>query len=160
MDTERQYGMTEAELAARPTVFREGLLAGKAIMVSGAGRGIGKAIATLCARLGADLAICGRHEERLDATTRFLRGFGGKVFSRAMTIRDPDAVSGFVQDAWTELGRLDGQVNNAGGQFAQAAIDFSVKGWNAVMDTNLNGSWWMMQNAARQWVARGTPGSR
>ena len=48
-------------------------------------------------------------------------------------------------------GRLDLLVNNAGGQFPQAAIDFTVKGWNAVIDTNLNGSWYMMQAAARQW---------
>jgi NAD(P)-dependent dehydrogenase (short-subunit alcohol dehydrogenase family) len=158
-DGKRQYGMTERELAERPTVFREGLLAGRAIMISGAGRGIGKAIATLCARLGADVAICGRHEERLAGSAEFLRGFGGRVFPRALTIRDPEAVSRFVDDAWSELGRLDGQVNNAGGQFAQAAIDFSTKGWLAVMDTNLNGSWWMMQNAAKRWVARGTPGA-
>jgi NAD(P)-dependent dehydrogenase (short-subunit alcohol dehydrogenase family) len=42
-------------------------------------------------------------------------------------------------------------VNNAGGQFPQAAIDYSVKGWNAVIDTNLNGTWYMMQAAARKW---------
>ncbi len=50
-------------------------------------------------------------------------------------------------------------VNNAGGQFAQMAIDFKPKGWNAVIDTNLNGSWWMMQAAAREWIDRGKTGN-
>jgi citronellol/citronellal dehydrogenase len=50
-------------------------------------------------------------------------------------------------------------VNNAGGQFPQAAIDFSVKGWNAVIDTNLNGTWYMMQAAARKWREAGSSGS-
>ncbi len=50
-------------------------------------------------------------------------------------------------------------VNNAGGQFAQPAIDFSVKGWNAVIDTNLNGTWYMMQAAARRWRDAGRPGA-
>jgi len=50
-------------------------------------------------------------------------------------------------------------VNNAGGQFPQAAIDYSVKGWNAVVDTNLNGTWHMMQAAARHWRAAEAPGA-
>ena len=157
METQ-QFGMNEAQLTAQPTVYAAGLMAGQVVMVSGAGRGLGKAIATLYARLGADLAICGRNVERLEATASFLRGFGGRVLARPMTIRDPEAVGRFIDETWIEYGRLDAQINNAGGQFAQAALDFSVKGWLAVMDTNLNGSWWMMQSAARRWVAAGAPG--
>ena len=55
--------------------------------------------------------------------------------------------------------RLDLLVNSAGGQFPQAAIDFSEKGWKAVIDTNLNGTWFMMQAAARRWRDTETPGS-
>jgi citronellol/citronellal dehydrogenase len=50
-------------------------------------------------------------------------------------------------------------INSAGGQFPQAAIDFSPKGWNAVVNTNLTGTWYMMQAAARQWRDAGRPGS-
>jgi len=50
-------------------------------------------------------------------------------------------------------------VNNAGGQFPQHAIDYAVKGWKAVIDTNLNGTWYMMQAAARHWRAAGAPGA-
>ena len=49
--------------------------------------------------------------------------------------------------------------NNAGGQFPQASLDFSRKGWNAVIDTNLNGTWWAMQEVARRWVAETRPGA-
>jgi citronellol/citronellal dehydrogenase len=68
-----------------------------------------------------------------------------------MSIRDPDAVSRLYDAVWEKFGALDLVVNNAGGQFPQAAIDFSPKGWNAVIDTNLNGTWYMMQQAARRW---------
>ena len=67
------------------------------------------------------------------------------------SIRDPEAVDTLFAKAWEVFGRVDILVNNAGGQFPQAAIDFSTKGWNAVIDTNLNGPWYMMQAAARRW---------
>ena len=57
------------------------------------------------------------------------------------------------------FGGLHVLVNNAGGQFPQPALDFSIKGWNAVIDTNLNGTWWMMQAVAKNWVETGTQGN-
>jgi citronellol/citronellal dehydrogenase len=60
---------------------------------------------------------------------------------------------------WAAHGRLDSLINSAGGQFPQAAIDFSVKGWNAVINTNLNGTWYMMQAAAQRWRDHKHPGS-
>src|SRR5690606_21431076 len=59
---------------------------------------------------------------------------------------------------WEKHGRLDVLVNSAGGQFPQAAIDFSLKGWNAVINTNLNGTWHMMQAAAQRWRDSGQKG--
>ncbi len=57
------------------------------------------------------------------------------------------------------MGGLDVLINNVGGQYSQAVLDFEVKGWNAVIDTNLNGTWYMMQSAAQQWVDRKTSGN-
>lgn len=151
--------LSERELAERPLPYAPDLLAGRGLVISGAGRGIGKAIAYTAVRLGARVALCGRNAERLEATADALRALGGRVFARAMTIRDPDAVRAFLADAADDLDGLDALVNNAGGQFPQAAIDFSDKGWNAVVDTNLNGTWYMMQAAARAWREAGTPGA-
>lgn len=132
-------------------VFREGLFKGEVALVSGGGSGLGRAIAVQMAELGAHVAICGRRIERLEETAEAIRAKGGTVSTHAMSIRDPDAVAALVADVVARHGRLDHLVNNAGGQFPQAAIDYSVKGWNAVIDTNLNGSWYMMQAAARHW---------
>lgn len=154
-----QFGFSDEELKALPTVYRADLFSGKTVVVSGGGSGFGKAIACLLARLGANVAICGRNEEKLAATVSLLESIGAQVFSRSLTIRDPDQVDGFIEAVWDEFGALDLLVNNAGGQFPQMALDFKVKGWNAVIDTNLNGTWYMMQSTARQWVDRKTPGS-
>ena len=154
-----QYGFSDDELKTLPTVYRAGLFAGKTVVVSGAGSGLGKAIACLFARLGANVAICGRNEEKLAAATAFLQGTSANIFSRPMTIRDPEQVDKFVEAVWEHFGALDVLVNNAGGQFPQLALDFKTKGWNAVIDTNLNGTWYMMQSAARRWVERKAPGT-
>ncbi len=153
------FGFSDEELKALPTVYRADLFSEKTVVVSGGGSGFGKAIACLLARLGANVAICGRNEEKLAATVSLLESIGAQVFSRSLTIRDPDQVDGFIETVWDKFGALDLLVNNAGGQFPQMALDFKVKGWNAVIDTNLNGTWYMMQSAARQWVDRKTPGS-
>lgn len=147
-----KFGSTDEQLAVIPTVFRQDLFKDKRVLVSGAGSGLGKATAYLFARLGADLVICGRNEERLEASAGWLKKFGAKVEIYPLTIRDHDAVANMMDSVFAN-GGIDIQINNAGGQFSQKAIDFSVKGWNAVIDTNLNGTWYMMQNAARHWRA-------
>ncbi len=153
------YGLAEAELAERPTVFREDLFREKTVLVSGAGSGLGRAIAFLFARLGANLVICGRDEAKLRGVEKWLQGFGATVEVHPMTIRDPEQVAALMEATWARHGGLDVLINNAGGQFPQKAIDYSVKGWNAVIDTNLNGTWYMMQAAAKHWVAEGQPGN-
>ena len=143
--------------AASP--FRADLFAGQAALVSGAGSGLGRAIALRLGALGARLVLCGRRAETLEATADMLRAGGTDVLTVPMTIRDPAQVAALFDAAWARFGRLDVLVNNAGGQFPQPAIDFSVKGWNAVIDTNLNGTWYMMQAAARHWRDASLPGS-
>ena len=154
------WGMSAEELATHPTVFADKLLDGRVFVISGGGSGMGKAMTFLMSRLGAQVVICGRREHKLEETAGQVKELLGKdIHYQAMTIRDPEQVDALMADAWDRFGRLDTLVNNGGGQFPQAAIDFSVKGWNAVIDTNLNGSWYMMQAAARRWRDAGQPGS-
>ena len=152
-------GFSSEELASLPLRFSEGLFAGKVVVISGGGRGIGRAMAFQFVRLGASVALLGRDDERLQATADSLRKIGGKVYAAPGSIRDPEQVERFMDGAWNHFGGFDILVNNAGGQFAQAAIDFSHKGWNAVIDTNLNGTWYMTQAAGKRWRDAGRTGS-
>ncbi len=156
----KPWGATDAELAERPLAFRDGLLAGQTFLISGGGSGIGRAIAYVCTRLGANVMICGRNPAKLEETRNGIQSrFGREIGTSAMTIRDPEAVRRLIEATLDRFGGLHTVVNNAGGQFPQAAIDFSVKGWLAVIDTNLNGTWYMMQAAAQHWRKLSQPGN-
>ena len=152
LDAPKQWGLTDEELAKHPLVFGDQVLAGQVCVVSGGGSGMGRAIAYVLTRLGASVVICGRRAAKLEETAAGISKYLGKtIVTKPMTIRDPAQVKALFAETWEQFGRLDHLVNSAGGQFPQAAIDFSVNGWNAVIDTNLNGSWYMMQAAAQQW---------
>jgi len=156
----KPWGASDDELATGPLVFRDDLLKGQTFLVSGGGSGIGRAITYACVRLGADVMICGRDAAKLAETQKGIeQRFGREIGTFAMTIRDPDAVQRLIEATQKQFGRLDTLVNNGGGQFPQAAIDFTVKGWLAVIDTNLNGTWYMMQAAAQHWRKLGQPGN-
>jgi len=154
-----KLGLTDAELAVHPTMFAAGALKDQVVLVSGGAGGIGRAIAWLFARLGAHVAVVGRDQGKLDALVTEMTGRGLKASAHTTDIREPDAVNALYDAVWAAHGRLDILVNSAGGQFPQAAIDYSVKGWNTVINTNLNGTWYMMQAAAQRWRDRKHPGS-
>ena len=139
-------------------VFRPDLLAGQVVIVTGGGSGIGRCIAEECASLGASVAICGRKEARLAETAEALRADGAEVYSAPLDIRDPEAVAAWISAAREHFGRLDVLVNNAGGQFPATALDIEPKGWRAVVDTNLNGTWFMSQAFARQVIGEAREG--
>lgn len=153
-------GLTDDELSELPTAYRSDLLEGKVVLISGGGSGMGRAMAFLFARIGASVVICGRTEEKLLSTADAIRTrLSKEIDTMAMSIRDPDAVDALFEMVFAKFGRLDCLINNAGGQFPQDAIEFSRNGWLSVLDTNLNGPWWMMQAAARGWKDRGAPGN-
>src|ERR1700704_1950704 len=154
-----KLGPTDAELAIHPTVFAAAALKDQVVVVSGGAGGIGRAIAWLFARLGAHVAVVGRDQGKLDALVAQLAGRELKASAHTADIRDPEAVNALFDNVWTAHGRIDILINSAGGQFPQPAIDFSTKGWNAVIDTNLNGTWYMMQAAAQRWRDRKQKGS-
>jgi len=153
------FGLDDEALAAHPTVYAPGAFDGQVVLVSGGAGGIGRAAAWLFARLGAHVIVVGRNEEKLRAVVSGLAARGLRASHAGVDIREPEAVAALFDRVFAEHGRLDILVNSAGGQFPQAAIDFSRKGWNAVVNTNLNGTWFMMQAAARHWRDAGSHGS-
>ena len=155
----KQWGLDDDALAVHPTVYRDDLLEGQVFLISGGGTGMGRTLAYLATRLGAQVMICGRRQEMLDETRDGIgKRLGKEVATHAMSIRDEDQVSALMDAAWARFGKVDCLVNNAGGQFVQNAIDFSKKGWRSVIDLNLNGTWYMMQEAAIRWRDTGYRG--
>ena len=150
---------TAAELAVLPTVYRDDLFKDQVVLVSGGTGGIGMATAVLFGRLGATIISCGRDEAKMAVFEEDMASLNIPCFTQSLTIRDADLVGGLMDSVWERFGRLDVLINNAGGQFAAPAMDISPNGWRTVVDTNLTGSWLMMQAAARQWSERGQAGS-
>lgn len=141
--------------ATAPTVFAPDLFAGKVALVSGGSGDIGGATAWLLARLGAKVVLSGRNQERLDTTVATMSELGLAAEGHLVDIREGAAVTALFDDVFDRHGQLDLLVNSAGGQFASPAIDIEERGWNAVVDTNLSGTWRMCQTAARHWRDRG-----
>ncbi|MGH2668809.1 MAG: SDR family NAD(P)-dependent oxidoreductase, partial [bacterium] len=114
-------------------MFKDGLLKGKNILITGGGTGLGKEIAARYLELGADLWLAARRGPVLEATARELSGkHGGKVRTHAVDIRDAHAVDAMVQRIWDESGPLTGLVNNAAGNFISPTKDLSPNGFNAI----------------------------
>src|SRR3981081_1736796 len=152
-------GLTDAQLAVHPTVYAADTLKDQVVVVSGASGALVRAVAWLFARLGAHVVVTGRNLAKLDALVADLAGRNFKASAEVADIREPGAGDAMFDAVWAAHGRVDGLINSAGGQFPQPAIDFSVKGWNAVINTNLNGTWYMMQAAAQHWRDNKYPGS-
>ena len=132
-------------------MFQTNLFEGKTVLVSGGGSGIGYAIAKGFLELGARVWIAGRNEARLNEAISTLAQYG-EAHSHAADIRQPDQVALLAESIAAKSGRLDILVNNAGGQFPSPAADISPKGWQAVVNTNLNGTWYMTQTMAQRFM--------
>jgi citronellol/citronellal dehydrogenase len=129
------------------SIFRPGLFDGRVILVTGGGTGIGRCIAHELASLGATVVVAGRRPEPLERVVAEIGESGARAFASALNIRDQEAVDAAIASIVDTHGGLHGVVNNAGGQFPIPAGDLKPKGWNAVVDTNLNGTWWVTQAA-------------
>jgi NAD(P)-dependent dehydrogenase (short-subunit alcohol dehydrogenase family) len=135
-------------------VFHPDLLKGQTALVTGGGTGLGRVIAEQLAEAGADLLIAARNVERLEqAAVEIRAGTGRRVEVAAVNIRDRQTVEALAARAQALFGGVDMLINNAGGQFAQRARDFTPKGWNAVIETNLTGTWNMTQIFGNQMLA-------
>lgn len=141
------------------TALPEGTYDGKVVLVTGAGTGLGKAIATEFARLGAAIAILSRKEEHLEAGRAAIGLVGGRVATVACDIREPDQVAAAFDRVSGDLGLPDVLVNNAAANFPVPAEDMSPNAWRTVVDITLNGTFFCAREFGRRHLAAATPGS-
>jgi NAD(P)-dependent dehydrogenase (short-subunit alcohol dehydrogenase family) len=106
------------------------------VVVTGAANGIGRATALLCARFGADVAVCDRDADGLERLRDEVAATGRRCVADVLDVRDADAVGGFVATVAERLGHVHGLVNNAGGTFRSSFLDGGSKGDHALVSEN------------------------
>lgn len=129
------------------SIFRAALFAGQTIIVTGGGSGIGRAVAHELASLGAQVVIAGRKLEKLESVKAEIEEAGGLITAVSTNIKSEEEVAALFDQVIARFGKVDGLVNNAGGQFASPAEFISLKGWTAVVETNLTGTFLMCREA-------------
>ena len=134
------------------SIFKPELFSGQVIIVTGGGSGIGRCTAHELAALGALVVLTGRRIEKLETVAAEIREDGGKADVIAFDIRDEDAVIASISEILEHHAKIDGLVNNAGGQFPARLEDISNNGWNAVVATNLTGGFLVSREVYRQWM--------
>ena len=128
----------------------------KSVLVTGGGRGIGKAIALAYAREGAHVAINAAHEATAEAAAEEVRQFGGKVIAIEADVRDEDQVNAMVDRVVTEFGRLDILVNNAGvSQPLMPLVEQHTEDFERTVDINLKGTYLCARAAAKGMIDQG-----
>ncbi|MDP3824386.1 MAG: SDR family oxidoreductase [Burkholderiales bacterium] len=136
------------------SIYRASLFAGQTVIVTGGGSGIGRCTAHELASLGAAVALVGRKIEKLQAVQVEIEAAapGSKLSIHSCDIRDEAGVKQMITDVLAAHGRIDGLVNNAGGQYPQPVRDISLKGWDAVVRSNLHGGFLVSREAYTQWM--------
>jgi citronellol/citronellal dehydrogenase len=139
--------MTTQTVPPPRRVFAPDLMQGQRALVTGGGTGLGRAIAQALAEAGADLFLAARRLEPLEQAAAEIRASTGRdVEVASCNIRDRDSVEALAERAAARFGgQVDVLVNNAGGQFPTPARAMKPKGWQAVIDLNLTGTWNMTQ---------------
>jgi citronellol/citronellal dehydrogenase len=140
------------------SIYRDGLLEGKVVIVTGGGSGIGRCTAHELASLGAKLALFGRTREKLDRVCAEIAHAGGRASAHVCDIREEEAVQRAVAEALATHGKIDGLVNNAGGQFPAPLASISAKGWETVVRNNLTGGFLVSRECYTQWMAKHAAG--
>ena len=137
----------------------DGTFAGVPVFVTGAGTGLGKAIASEFARLGASIVIASRGQEHLDVGRLAMEDLGAPVLAVACDIRDADAIGAAFTAATEAFGLPRVLVNNAAANFPVPAEDMSPNAWRTVVDITLNGTFLCAREFARRHLSAGSRGS-
>jgi citronellol/citronellal dehydrogenase len=134
-------------------IFKDGLFEGQVAVVTGGGTGIGVAVARELAGLGATVVIASRKEENVRPAAEGLsEEVGRPVHWQTCDIRDRDTVAALTDAVLKDHGRIDLLVNNGGGQFFSPADAITPRGFDAVVQTNLTGTWNMTRAVADAWM--------
>jgi len=133
----------------------EPVLAGQAAIVTGAGQGIGRAIALRFAQEGADIGVLDINQGSAESVAADARALGRRAVVATADVSDPEAVRSAVRDVVGELGRVDVLVNNAGVETRAAFLDITPDEWRRQLDVNLSGTFFCMQAAAHEMATRG-----
>ena len=140
-------------------MFKEDLLKGKRILVTGGGTGLGKEMATHYGQHGADLYICGRRENVLkDTATEIEDKYDVKVNYETLDIRASSDVESYIDRIFQE-GPLDGLVNNAAGNFISPTKDLSHKGFDAIANIVFHGTFYITHSVGKRWIEQKLKGS-
>jgi NAD(P)-dependent dehydrogenase (short-subunit alcohol dehydrogenase family) len=135
-------------------VFKEDLLQGRAIFLTGGGTGLGKSMALHFASLGARMYLVGRREEPLREVCDEILRLGGSAAYSTCDVRDYAAVEAAAAKAEDQFGEIDTVVNNAAGNFMARTETLSANAFNAVVGIVLNGTFHCTQAFAKKWIAR------
>ena len=141
------------------TALPPGTFDGTAVLVTGGGTGLGKAIATEFARLGASIVIASRKPEHLEAGEAAMKDLGAPVLTVTCDIREPDSIAAAFDAAGETFGLPGVLINNAAANFPVPSEDMSPNAWRTVVDITLNGTFFCSREFARRHLASGTPGS-
>ncbi|HEX7920925.1 MAG TPA: SDR family oxidoreductase [Bradyrhizobium sp.] len=141
-------------------MFSDQLLAGRRILVTGGGTGLGKAMASRFLQLGAEVHICGRRKSVCDETaTELMAEYGGRVVSHGVDIRNAMAVDEMIESIWTTSGPLTDLINNAAGNFISRSEELSARGFDAVANIVMHGTFYVTHAVGRRWIAGGNRGN-
>ncbi|MBD0416717.1 SDR family oxidoreductase [Oryzicola mucosus] len=140
-------------------MFEHGLLKGKKILITGGGSGLGKSFGARMAKLGAEIVICGRRAEVLQATAEEFRvASGAKVTTYICDVRDAVSVEAMFDAIWQD-GPLDGLINNAAGNFIARTETLSPRAIDSVLNIVLHGTFYCTVAAGKRWIAEKRPGT-
>jgi NAD(P)-dependent dehydrogenase (short-subunit alcohol dehydrogenase family) len=131
-------------------------LSGKVAMVTGAGRGLGRASALALAEAGADVAVVSRTTDELESLADEVRGLGRQATVHTLDVRSIPDIRRTVDEVIGAHGRIDILVNNAGTNVQQDVLDVTEEAWDLVMSTNLKGAFFCAQTVGRHMVDRGS----
>jgi citronellol/citronellal dehydrogenase len=134
------------------SVFRPGLFDGQVFIVTGGGSGIGRCTAHELASLGATVAILGRTPDKLERVKAEIEEDGGRATAVGCDIREEAQVAAAIDAVLKAHGRIDGLVNNAGGQFRAPIKKISPRGFEAVVRNNLIGGYIVMRETYARWL--------